>query len=50
MGANHGDRFGIDVYWPVWLISVALLPVLYYPCREFARYKRTTDKAWVRYF
>jgi uncharacterized membrane protein len=50
VGANHGDRFGIDVYWPVWLISVALLPVLYFPCRAFALYKRTTDKAWVRYF
>lgn len=50
VGANHGDRFGLDHFWPVWLISIALLPVLYFPCRAFARYKRTTDKAWVRYF
>jgi hypothetical protein len=49
-GTNHGERFGIDVYWPVWLISLAVLPILYYPCRAFARYKRTTDKAWVKYF
>ena len=50
VGPNHGERFGLDQFWPVWLISLALLPVLYLPCRAFARYKRTTDKAWVRYF
>jgi uncharacterized membrane protein len=50
VGPNHGERFGIDVFWPVWVISLALVPVLYFPCRAFARYKRTTDKAWVRYF
>jgi uncharacterized membrane protein len=50
VGPNHGERFGIDVFWPVWVISLALIPVLYFPCRAFARYKRTTDKAWVRYF
>jgi uncharacterized membrane protein len=50
VGPNHGERFGIDEFWPVWVISLALVPVLYFPCRAFARYKRTTDKAWVRYF
>lgn len=50
VGANHGGRWELDQYWPVWLISVALLPVFYYPTRAFARYKRTTDKAWVKYF
>ena len=50
VGPNHGDRFGLDQFWPVWLISIAMVPVLYFPCRAFARYKRTTDKAWVRYF
>lgn len=50
VGATHGERFGIDVFWPVWLISVALVPVLYYPCRAFARFKRTSSQAWVRYF
>lgn len=50
VGATHGERFGIDVFWPVWLISAALVPVLYYPCRAFARFKRTTDQAWARYF
>jgi len=50
VGANHGDRFGIDEFWPVWLISAALVPVLYFPCRAFARFKRTSSQAWVRYF
>jgi uncharacterized membrane protein len=50
LGANHGDRFGLDEFWPVWLVSIALVPVLYFPCRAFARFKRTSSQAWVRYF
>ncbi|WP_377705128.1 DUF1624 domain-containing protein [Pseudoduganella sp. UC29_71] len=49
-GANHGERFGIDVLWPVWVVSLALMPVLYLPCRAFANFKRTSKQAWVRYF
>jgi uncharacterized membrane protein len=49
-GANHGARFGVDALWPVWVVSLALMPVLYIPCRAFARYKRTSNQAWVRYF
>jgi len=50
VGANYGERWELDQYWPVWVISIALLPALYYPTRAFARYKRTTTKAWVKYF
>ncbi len=50
VGANHGARFGLDHFWPVWLISAAMVPLLYYPCRAFARFKRTTNQTWVRYF
>ncbi|SFU91442.1 DUF1624 domain-containing protein [Pseudoduganella namucuonensis] len=49
-GANHGERFGIDVFWPIWVVSLALMPLLYVPCRAFANYKRTSERAWVRYF
>ncbi|BBB68527.1 membrane protein [Undibacterium sp. YM2] len=49
-GANHGQRFGVDHVWQIWLIAAALIPVLYYPCRAFARYKRQSGKAWVKYF
>jgi uncharacterized membrane protein len=49
-GANHGARFGVDALWPVWLASLALMPVLYVPCRAFANFKRTSRQAWVRYF
>ena len=50
LGANHGARYGVEHIWQVWLIALALMPVLYFPCRAFANYKRTSDKAWVRYF
>jgi uncharacterized membrane protein len=49
-GANHGARYGVDHIWPIWVVAVALMPVLYVPCRAFARYKRTSKQAWVRYF
>ena len=49
-GANHGERFGIGVLWPVWVVSLALMPLLYLPCRAFANFKRTSKQAWVRYF
>ncbi len=50
IGANHGTRFGFDSMVPVWIVWITLVPVLYYPCRAFARFKRTTTQGWVRYF
>ncbi|MGA0609678.1 DUF1624 domain-containing protein [Caldimonas sp. KR1-144] len=51
-GPNQGTRFGVspDQFWVVWLVTAALIPVLYLPCRAFANYKRRTKRAWVRYF
>ena len=50
LGANHAGRYGVEQLWQVWLIALALMPVLYFPCRAFAHYKRTSQQAWVRYF
>lgn len=50
LGANHGNRFGVEHIWQVWLIALVLMPVLYFPCRAFANYKRRSKQAWVRYF
>ena len=49
-GSNHGTRFGVDSLWPVWVVALALMPVLYVPCKAFANFKRTSKQAWVRYF
>jgi uncharacterized membrane protein len=50
VGANHGARFGVDdVYW-IWIVAAVLAVALYFPCRAFSRYKRTSTRAWVRYF
>jgi hypothetical protein len=50
VGANYGQRWELDQYWPVWVISLALVLAMYYPTRAFALYKRTTTKDWVKYF
>lgn len=50
VGPNQGQRFGVDDIWWVWIASVALSIVLYFPTRAFARFKHSTRKAWVRYF
>ncbi len=50
VGPNHGARFGVDDVWQLWAIALALIPVLYFPCRAFARFKRSSTQAWVRYF
>ena len=51
-GPNQGSRFGVpaDHFWLIWLITALLVPALSLPCRAFARYKRRTGRAWVRYF
>nr|WP_315249113.1 hypothetical protein [uncultured Duganella sp.] len=50
LGANHGARHEFDSYWPVWVMSALLVPLLYWPCRAFGNFKRRTTMAWVRYF
>ena len=50
VGPNYGDRFGIGAYWEVWPITAAMIVALYFPTRAFARFKRTSNQAWVRYF
>jgi uncharacterized membrane protein len=51
-GPNQGTRFGVspDHFWVVWLVTLLMIPALYLPCAAFARYKRRSQRAWVRYF
>ncbi|MFO1425700.1 MAG: heparan-alpha-glucosaminide N-acetyltransferase domain-containing protein [Steroidobacteraceae bacterium] len=50
LGANHGERWGVDsVHW-IWVGAAVLAFALYFPTRAFAQYKRRTTRAWVRYF
>jgi uncharacterized membrane protein len=49
-GPNHGDRFGVDQVWWIWVIAASLACALYFPCRAFTQFKRRSSQAWVRYF
>lgn len=51
-GPNQGTRFGVDAnaFWIVWVVWLGMVPLLYVPVSAFARYKRRSSRAWVRYF
>jgi len=42
-------RADFDHLWQVWLATVLLAALLYWPTRRFGQYKRATSKAWVKY-
>ncbi len=50
IGPNKGELFGVDQVWIIWLVSALLIFVLYFPTRSFARFKRSTNQSWVKYF
>lgn len=52
IGPNQGTRFGVDAdaFWIVWVVWLGMVPLLYIPVSAFARYKRRSTRAWVRYF
>ena len=50
VGPNQGDLYHIDHVWQIWLLTALLAVALYYPTLKFGQYKRSTDKAWVKYF
>lgn len=48
--ALGGPRADIAQVWQIWAIAALLALVLYLPTRRFGRYKRTSGRAWVKYF
>lgn len=49
-GANQGELFGVDQFWWVWVTTVIMAVVLYFPTKAFARFKHTSTQGWVKYF
>ncbi|QIZ78901.1 DUF1624 domain-containing protein [Ferrimonas lipolytica] len=48
-GANQGDMYGFDSLWMIWATTALLALVMYWPTKAFARYKHSSNKAWVKY-
>lgn len=48
-GKTHGDWFGVDAVWQLWLIAVLLAVVLYPATRWFAKYKQRSRHGWVKF-
>lgn len=49
-GPNQGARFGLGAVWQIWALSVPVALAMYWPCRWFARIRRGSSAAWIRYF
>ena len=49
-GANQGNLFGVDNFVWVWILSVTLSVVLYFPTKAFSEFKKGSNQAWLRYF
>lgn len=49
-GANQGALFGVDHLSLIWLITLVLAVVLYWPTKWFSQYKHSSRKAWLSYF
>jgi uncharacterized membrane protein len=50
-GKNYGEWFGFSAVWQLWLCTLALAVILFWPVRAFARLKaQRRDLRWLRYF
>ncbi len=51
LGANHGERFGLDHVWQLWVATLTLAVVLFWPTKVFASYKHKHkhSKPWLSY-
>ena len=52
VGPTGIERFGVgpEQFWVVWVVTVLMCFVLYYPTRWFGSFKRRTSIGWVKYF
>jgi len=52
VGPTGSERFGVgpEQFWVVWVVTVLMCFVLYYPTRWFGSFKRRTSIGWVKYF
>jgi len=48
-GPNQGALFGVNTLSLIWLISIVLAVVLYWPTKWFSQYKHSSKKPWLRY-
>ena len=49
-GPNQGDLYGVDQFRWVWVLSIILSMVLYFPTKAFAKFKKQSQETWIRYF
>ena len=50
IGPNYGDVFGFTHIAYVWLVTVVLAVLLYFPTKWFSQYKHQSSQAWIKYF
>ncbi|WP_394200217.1 DUF1624 domain-containing protein [Shewanella waksmanii] len=50
LGPNQGELYGFSSMYTVWLVTVILAVLLYFPTKWFSRYKHQSRQAWLKYF
>ncbi len=48
-GTNQGAFFGVDHIAWVWLITLVMAAVTWWPTRSFSRYKHASTQPWIKY-
>ncbi len=48
-GPNYGNLFGFTHIAYVWLVTVILAVLLYFPTKRFSQYKHKSQRTWVKY-
>lgn len=49
-GLNQGSYFGFDSMWQIWLLTIILAFILYFPTKWYANLKqRRKDLTWLKY-
>ncbi|WOT05208.1 DUF1624 domain-containing protein [Shewanella youngdeokensis] len=50
IGPNYGDVYGFTHIAYVWIVTIVLSVLLYYPTKRFSQYKHQSKLAWIKYF
>ncbi|MCC4833014.1 heparan-alpha-glucosaminide N-acetyltransferase domain-containing protein [Shewanella sp. 10N.7] len=49
IGPNYGELYGFTHIGWVWVVTIVLAVLLYYPTKRFSQYKHQSKQVWIKY-